>query len=170
MRFTHPILLFYKYTRIAEPARFAAEQRALCESLALKGRVLVAHEGINGTLGGEPDKIARYCAEMRRDERLADLEFKWSEGSADTFPKLVVKARREIVSLSLAEDVDVSASRATHLSPRSGKPAWRARGPKWCCSMSATATSRRPADSRAPSRRPSRTSANCLECWAIGNT
>lgn len=121
--FAHPVILFYQYTRIEEPARFVEEQRRLCESLRLKGRVLVAHEGINGTLAGEPEEIGRYCGEMRRDARFAGLEFKWSEGAPDTFPKLVVKARREIVSLSLREDVEVSSSRATHLSPAE----WRAR-------------------------------------------
>lgn len=123
MPFTYPVILFYQYVPIAEPAAYAEDQRALCRSLRLKGRVLIAREGINGTLAGLPAEIDRYVAAMRADSRFADLEFKWSEGSPQTFGKLIVKARREIVSLSLAQDVDVSGSSSSHLTPAQ----WKAR-------------------------------------------
>lgn len=123
MRFQHPVILFYKYTRIEDPRAFAEEQRALCQELRLKGRVLVAHEGINGTLGGLPPDIDAYRAHMEQDTRFAGMEYKWSEGAPHTFPRLAVKARKEIVSLSLAEDVDVSSYPASHLSPQE----WKAR-------------------------------------------
>lgn len=123
MSFEYPVILFYRYTRIEAPAAFAEEQRALCRSLRLKGRVLVAQEGINGTLAGLPAEIDGYIAAMREDPRFAGLEYKWSEGTPQTFGKLIVKARREIVSLSLAQDVDVSDAPASHLTPAQ----WKAR-------------------------------------------
>lgn len=123
MSFQFPVILFYRYTRIDDPAAFAEEQRELCRRLRLKGRVLVAQEGINGTLAGCPGEIDAYIAALKGDERLAGLEYKWSEGTPQTFGKLIVKARREIVSFSLARDVDVAASRASHLTPAQ----WKAR-------------------------------------------
>ena len=51
----YPVILFYKYVEIADTGIFAASQRALCESLDLKGRILIASEGINGTLAGAPE-------------------------------------------------------------------------------------------------------------------
>lgn len=129
MSFEYPVILFYRYTRIEAPGAFAEEQRALCRALRLKGRVLVAQEGINGTLAGLPAEIDGYIAAMREDARFAGLEYKWSEGTPQTFGKLIVKARREIVSLSLAEDVDVSAAPASHLTPAQWKARLDAGGP-----------------------------------------
>ncbi len=113
-----PVILFYKYVTIAEPASFADAQRESCDSLGLKGRVLIASEGINGTLAGPADAIARYVIALHADERFADVAFKYSDGDANTFPKLVVKKRAEIVTLGagpLAPDQD------NHLAPAQWK-------------------------------------------------
>lgn len=114
----YPVLLFYKYVALADPESFAAEQRALCSGLGLKGRILIAAEGINGTLAGPAEAVERYVAELRADARFADIEMKVSAGDAQTFPKLVVKVRPEIVTLGagpLPPDLD------NHLSPADWK-------------------------------------------------
>lgn len=94
-----PVILYYKYTVIADPAGFAATQRDLCTALGLKGRVLIAEEGINGTLAGPRAAIDQYVAALRSDERFADIEIKESPGDESAFPKLAVKVRPEIVTL-----------------------------------------------------------------------
>ena len=94
-----PVILFYKYVPIADAQAFAAKHRELCSSLGLKGRVLIATEGINGTLAGPATAIDDYTATLKADPRFANVEFKISEGDENTFPKLVVKARPEIVTL-----------------------------------------------------------------------
>ena len=98
-----PVILFYKYVAVAEPEEFAQAQRSLCSSLGMKGRVLIAAEGINGTLAGPPASVEEYMVSLRRDTRFADMSFKFSAGDAGTFPKLVVKVRREIVTLGLPD-------------------------------------------------------------------
>ena len=95
-----PVILFYKYVPIADPAEFASAQRALCSSLGLKGRVLIASEGINGTLAGPAEAVNQYVAAFKTDARFADVAVKVSAGDTTTFPKLVVKVRREIVTLN----------------------------------------------------------------------
>ena len=97
---TYPVILFYKYVPIRDPQIFTAEQRALCASLELKGRILIASEGINGTLAGPAEAVNRYVAILKADARFSDIEIKISAGDAGTFPKLVVKARSEIVTLN----------------------------------------------------------------------
>jgi len=97
---TYPVILFYKYVPIRDPQIFTAEQRALCASLELKGRILIASEGINGTLAGSAEAVNRYVAILKADARFSDIEIKISAGDAGTFPKLVVKARSEIVTLN----------------------------------------------------------------------
>lgn len=118
MTASHPVILFYKYVDIADPEGFMASHRELCASLGLKGRVLIASEGINGTLAGPQEAIRCYIEALRADERFSDIEMKISEGDETTFPKLVVKVRPEIVTLKagpLKPDLD------NHLSPAEWK-------------------------------------------------
>src|SRR4051812_26205264 len=98
-----PVILFYKYVSIADPTVFAAEQRNLCTKLSLKGRILIAEEGINGTVAGPAAAINEYMFALRSDARFADVAFKTSGGDGATFPRLVVKVRREIVALNAPE-------------------------------------------------------------------
>lgn len=96
-----PVILFYKYVPVADPERLAAEQRALCVSLGVKGRVLIASEGINGTLAGPAGAMDEYVRALHDDPLFRDVAVKLSHGDDNTFPKLVVKVRREIVALGL---------------------------------------------------------------------
>ena len=114
----YPVILFYKYVSLDDPAGFAGGQRERCAGLGLKGRVLVAAEGINGTLAGPRAAVEEYVAALRADARFADMEMKVSGGDAGTFPKLVVKVRPEIGALGagpLAPDLH------NHLSPAEWK-------------------------------------------------
>lgn len=117
---TFPVILFYKYVELADPAGFAAAQREVCLELGLKGRVLIAAEGINGTLAGPRKAVERYMEALRRDARFGDIAFKLSAGDAGTFPKLVVKVRKEIVTLNAGE---LAPDRDNQLSPA----AWKAK-------------------------------------------
>lgn len=108
----HEILLYYKYTPIDNPAAFHAEQLALCKKLNLLGRIIIAPEGINGTLEGTKEKTQEYIDLMRRDPRFADIDFKRSVGTGTAFPRLAIKVRAEIVSLHLAEE-DFSPTQVT---------------------------------------------------------
>jgi UPF0176 protein len=110
----YPVILFYKYIAITDPPAFATDQRALCSQLGLKGRVLIAEEGINGTLAGPRDAVDQYVAALRADERFGDIEIKISQGDAQTFPKLVIKVRAEIVTLGVGP---LTPDLHNHLSP-----------------------------------------------------
>jgi UPF0176 protein len=115
---TYPVILFYKYVEILDAELFAGRQRALCESLGLKGRIIIASEGINGTLAGPAGNVDRYVASLKMDPRFSDVEIKRSPGDAGTFPKLVVKVRREIVTLNAGA---IPPDKENHLSPRAWK-------------------------------------------------
>lgn len=112
------VLLYYKYVAIDEPERFTREHARLCEELGLRGRILIAGEGINGTVSGPVEKTDAYMAALRGDERFADMQFKVDEAEGHTFRKLVVKLRPEIVRLGLEEDVDPNELTGRRLSPR----------------------------------------------------
>jgi len=54
------ILLYYTFTPIADPAAVKLWQKTLCESLHLRGRILISPHGINGTVGGDIDDLKKY--------------------------------------------------------------------------------------------------------------
>lgn len=108
----YEILLYYKYTTVDDPYELCQAQRLLCERLGLKGRIIVAPEGINGTVEGTVENTQKYIYETTKDPRFGDMVFKRSQGTGNAFPKLSVKARSEIVSAHLG-DADVNPARVT---------------------------------------------------------
>lgn len=110
------IILFYKYVEIQYPGQIQKWQRQLCEQLGLKGRVLIAHEGINATLGGEQPAVEQYVAAMQAHPLFTDVDFKYSPGGAEDFPRLRIVVRPEIVNSGIPKDITV-ATGGTHVTP-----------------------------------------------------
>lgn len=94
----YQILLYYKYVPIENPKVLMDSQRKLCEELNLKGRIIIAEEGINGTLEGTFDATEKYIREMNKDKRFGDINWKKSSGTGRAFKKLSIKVRDEIVT------------------------------------------------------------------------
>lgn len=95
------VLLFYKYKNIKKPQELMTTQRAYCEALDLKGRIIIAEEGINGTLEGTRANVEKYIELMEKDKRFKDINWKKSEGTGKAFRKLSVKVRPEIVTTGI---------------------------------------------------------------------
>jgi UPF0176 protein len=102
------ILLYYKFQPVADPEAVRLWQRALCEKLGLKGRILISPHGINGTVGGEVGALKAYVRETK--QYFKDTVFKWSEGGREHFPKLQVKVRPEIVAFGAGSELKVDGS------------------------------------------------------------
>jgi UPF0176 protein len=92
------IVLFYLFTPLADPDAIRLWQRELCEALGLRGRILLSKDGINGTVGGELKQVKRFVRRTREYPAFADIDFRWSDGNGDDFPRLSVRVRDEIVS------------------------------------------------------------------------
>lgn len=103
----HKILLFYRFTPLADPEAVRLWQRDLCESLGLGGRILLSKDGINGTVGGELKAVKKYVRKTREFAPFHDIEFKWSESTGDDFPRLSVRVRDEIVSFGAPGELRV---------------------------------------------------------------
>jgi len=112
------VLLYYLYTPLDDPEEFAREHRDLCERLGLLGRILIAHEGINGTVSGPVESTDAYIAAMHADKRFAAMQFKIDAADGHVFRKLIIKVRPEIVRLRLDCDVDPRKQTGKRLSPR----------------------------------------------------
>lgn len=100
----YEVLLYYKYVHIDDPVALMNWQREICHRLGLKGRIIIAHEGINGTVEGTKEATTAYIEETMKDTRLADVWFKKSVGTGLAFPKLRIRVRDEIVETDLGKD------------------------------------------------------------------
>ena len=70
------VLLYYQYVTIEDPEVFANEHLQYCKEMELKGRILVASEGINGTVSGTWEQTEKYMNDMNNDPRFAEMVFK----------------------------------------------------------------------------------------------
>lgn len=118
------IILFYKYTKVEKPEALCAWHKDLLSKLGMKGRVLIANEGINGTLEGTDENVHVYIQALRSIDpetgmgNWSDIEVKESAGTGNAFPKLKVKVRKEIVALGLRdEDFDPNVITGVRLKP-----------------------------------------------------
>lgn len=112
------VLLYYWYTDIADPEDFARNHLAFCTGLGLLGRILVAKEGINGTVSGSVETTTRYMEALQSDPRFHGISFKIDQAEGHVFRKMTVKARNEIVRLGLEKDVNPRVRTGKRLSPR----------------------------------------------------
>lgn len=112
------VLLYYMYVNIESPEEFAAEHLAFCKEVGLKGRILVANEGINGTVSGTVEQTDTYMEAMRNDPRFANIVFKIDEADGHAFKKMHVRPRPELVNLSLEDDINPLELTGNYLSPK----------------------------------------------------
>ncbi|RDI40037.1 rhodanese-related sulfurtransferase [Falsibacillus pallidus] len=112
------VLLYYKYVEIENPEEYAKEHKELCRSLDLLGRILIAREGINGTVSGTIEQTDAYMEAMKNDSRFADTVFKIEEAEGHAFKKLKVRYRPELVTLRLEDDVNPNEITGKYLSPK----------------------------------------------------
>jgi UPF0176 protein len=101
------ILLYYKFVPLSDPEAVRLWQKTLCEKLGLKGRILLSKHGINGTVGGSADGLKAYVKETKSFAGFKGMQFKWSDGSKEHFPRLSVKVRDEIVTFGAANELKV---------------------------------------------------------------
>lgn len=100
---TFQVLLYYKYVDIDNPKAIRDEQRQLCQRLGLTGRIIVADEGINGTVEGTVENTEKYIEAMEKSKYFIGISYKKSKGTGDAFPRLSVKYRPEVVSAHMPE-------------------------------------------------------------------
>lgn len=101
MKNEYQVLLYYKYVSIDIPEKVRNDHRILCESLGLKGRIIIASEGINGTVEGTIENTEKYIEEMEKSEYFKGIIYKKSAGTGSAFPKLSIKVRPEIVTVKI---------------------------------------------------------------------
>ncbi|MEY9123633.1 oxygen-dependent tRNA uridine(34) hydroxylase TrhO [Bradyrhizobium yuanmingense] len=99
----YKVCAFYQFVALPDYRELREPLRACCAGLGLKGSVLLAQEGINGTVAGAPEAIDAFAHELERGDmfggRLDNLELKFSAAEAMPFGRLKVRLKKEIVTL-----------------------------------------------------------------------
>jgi predicted sulfurtransferase len=111
------ILLYYKYVDILEPEAIAKWQMNLCTELGLTGRIIIATEGINGTVAGSLEKTQQYINAMEEHPLFDEIDFKTAPGDETYFPRMRVVVKDEIVRMNEDTKKVTTKDGGQHLSP-----------------------------------------------------
>jgi UPF0176 protein len=104
MATNHYVTNFYKFTYIEDPIAFCAELKVFAKGQGLTGLVIVAPEGLNGTLVARTPEIRAEARQWLKDQvKFEDGDFKDSMSQRRPFPKFKTKVRKEIVTLNTPE-------------------------------------------------------------------
>src|SRR5699024_1073444 len=114
----YQVLLYYEFVPIEDHEQFAAEHLQICKDLGLKGRILVPHNGINGTVSGTMEQTTQYMDAMHADPRFKDTMFKIDEHDGHAFKKMHVRPRKELVTLRLDDPVDPNELTGNYMKPK----------------------------------------------------
>ena len=93
------VAALYRFVRLEGYENLRGPLLAFCEARGIRGTLLLAEEGINGTIAGTAQAISEVLAYLKKDERLADLECKFSYNTDRPFLRMKVKLKKEIVTM-----------------------------------------------------------------------
>ncbi|MCK0098089.1 rhodanese-related sulfurtransferase [Qipengyuania sp. S6317L1] len=113
---TYTVAALYCFTPFDDPAAIREPLLALCEEAGTKGTLLLAHEGINGTIAGSDNAIGAVVDHIRSLPGCERLEVKYSTASEEPFARMKVRLKREIVTMG-EPGVDPRASVGRYVAP-----------------------------------------------------
>jgi UPF0176 protein len=110
------VAALYKFTAFADPEALRAPLLAACEELGIKGTLLLAREGINGTIAGSDNAIGAALGTIRALPGCSHLDVKFSAAPAMPFGRMKVRVKREIVTMG-EPDIDPALSAGHYVDP-----------------------------------------------------
>ena len=113
------VAALYRFVRVDDPPALRDTLLQQMTDAGLTGTLLVAPEGLNGTIAGPDEALRSFVAELTVDPRFADLDVKWSTAVDPPFRKTRVRLKKEIVTLGVP-DLDPRDANATgtYVDPR----------------------------------------------------
>ncbi|WP_156823486.1 oxygen-dependent tRNA uridine(34) hydroxylase TrhO [Woodsholea maritima] len=114
---TYTVAALYKFTPFANFEAYREPLLAVCEQAQTTGTLLLAHEGINGTIAGPRDGIDAVLDYIRALPGFADLDHKESYAHENPFFRMKVRLKKEIVTMGVA-DIDPLKSVGTYVEPK----------------------------------------------------
>ncbi|HAA26948.1 MAG TPA: hypothetical protein DCE56_03740 [Cyanobacteria bacterium UBA8553] len=114
---TQVVVTFYKFVKLPDFAEKQDPLLSYCKAKEIRGTILLAAEGINGTIAGSRQAIDSVLSFLRCDPRLVDLEHKESSADSTPFDRMKVRLKKEIVTLGLPK-IDPNEQVGTYVSPK----------------------------------------------------
>ncbi|MEO0382969.1 MAG: rhodanese-related sulfurtransferase [Pseudomonadota bacterium] len=112
----HTVAALYHFAKVPDPAALQGPLKKLCEASGVMGSLLLAPEGINGTIAGPRAGVDAVLAHIRGLPGFADLEWKESTASDKPFKRMKVRLKREIVTMG-QPDVDPTCAVGRYVQP-----------------------------------------------------
>lgn len=113
----YKVAALYKFVSLPDHVALQPWLKAMGELLNIRGTLLLAFEGINGTIAGKPKDVDQLIDYLRADPRLSDLDVKYSESQEQPFLRYKVRLKREIVTLGV-DRVDPTQTVGTYVDPQ----------------------------------------------------
>jgi len=110
------VAALYRFARLEDPAALRATLESMCRKHGIRGTLLIATEGINGTIAGPSEGLDIVLAHIRAQPDCADLDVKYSSAVSMPFHRLKVRLKREIVTMG-QPGIDPRASVGTYIEP-----------------------------------------------------
>jgi len=114
---TYCVAALYHFTRLTDYERLREPLQNMCEMLGIKGTLLLAYEGINGTIAGPDKEIGQLLSFLKADPRLATLEHKESRAKKMPFYRMKTRLKREIVTMGI-DGIDPNEIVGTYVDPK----------------------------------------------------
>ena len=111
------VAAFYHFANLPDAPARRLELLSLCNDAAIKGTILLAAEGVNGTVAGEAEAVTILLATLRGWSGFEALEAKFSTATEMPFRKMKVKSKREIVTMGV-EGVDAANDMGAYVDPQ----------------------------------------------------
>lgn len=106
----------YKFTTLNDLTSLQATFLQCCNTLGLKGTILLSEEGVNITLAGKKESISEFKNRLSTDERFADITFRESYSDFLPFKRLKIKVKKEIITFR-RQEIRPEKKRANDISP-----------------------------------------------------
>ena len=94
------VLLYYCYSKIDNTKSFLEEHKHFCNNYNFKGRIIIAEEGINGTISGSIEDCHEYIKFVKSYDKFSKIDFKIDSCHEHLFPKLSIKIKPYLIKLN----------------------------------------------------------------------
>src|SRR5215471_16899918 len=99
------VAALYRFCRIEAPEPLRKPLASFCCERGIKGTLLLAREGVNGTVAGSPQAIDELIAELKRMLKTGEIDVKFSAANTTPFHRMKVRLKKEIVTMGV-DDID----------------------------------------------------------------
>ena len=97
------VATLYKFVEVIDLNALQDQLYSICKKNEVMGTILIANEGVNGTISAKPENLKKALISIQKDDRLSNIEIKYSSTDKQPFHRMKVRLKKEIVTIGLPE-------------------------------------------------------------------